>query len=288
MTPVVGVFGIGMGPCATAAGLRDVGTLAEELGYESVWAPEHTVLPSPRRSPSPLDPDHPILDPLIALALVAGVTRRVRLGTGVLILPQHNPVRLAKAVASLDVVSDGRAVLGLGVGYLEPEMEAMGVSPRGRGARSDEFIEAMQALWYDKAPAMDGRHVSFSQVDAHPRPVQARVPLVVGGRTEAAFRRAVRYGSGWYGFALDRAAVQTCISALRTAAEAAGRDLSELTITVTPNETLTPEVVADYAQLGVHRLAVMRPGSRDRVVGWSEFEEFVRANAPREIGATAA
>ncbi|WP_194897631.1 LLM class F420-dependent oxidoreductase [Catenulispora pinisilvae] len=284
----MGVFGIGMGPCATASGLRNVGKLAEELGYESVWAPEHTVLPSPRQSPSPLDPDHPILDPLIALALVAGVTRRVRLGTGVLILPQHNPVRLAKAVASLDVVSDGRAVLGLGVGYLEPEMEAMGVSPRGRGARSDEFIEAMQALWYDKAPAMDGRHVSFSQVDAYPRPVQPRVPLVVGGHTEAAFRRTVRYGSGWYGFALDRAAVKTYISVLRTAAEAAGRDLSELTITVTPNETLTPEVVADYAQLGVHRLAVMQPGSRDRVLGWGEFEEFVRANAPREIGATSA
>ena len=136
-----------MGPCATAAGLRRFGALAEESGYESVWAPEHVVLPSPRQAPSPLDPDYPILDPLIALALVAGVTRRVRLGTGVLILPQHNPVRLAKEAASLDVLSEGRVVLGVGVGYLEPEMEAMGVSPRGRGARADEFLDALHTLW---------------------------------------------------------------------------------------------------------------------------------------------
>jgi probable F420-dependent oxidoreductase len=250
-----------------------------------VWAPEHVVLPSPRQAPSPLDPDHPILDPLIALALVAGVTRRVRLGTGVLILPQHNPVRLAKEVASLDVLSEGRVLLGVGVGYLEPEMVAMGVSPRGRGARADEFLDALHTLWYDKAPVMDGQHVAFSEVDAHPRPVQAHVPLVVGGRAEAAFRRAVRYGSGWYGFALDRARVASDISTLRAVASAAGRDFGELTVTITPTETLTPEVVADYAELGVHRLAVMQPEFRYRVVTAAEFEEFVLANAPREVGA---
>lgn len=276
-----------MGPCATAAGLRRIGALAEELGYESLWAPEHVVLPSPRQSPSPMDPDYPILDPLIALALVAGVTRRVRLGTGVLILPQHNPVRLAKEVASLDVVSEGRTVLGVGVGYLEPEMAAMGVTPRGRGARADEFLQAMRTLWYDEAPAMDGSHVSFSGVDAWPRPVQERIPVVVGGRSPAAFRRAVRYGSGWYGFRLDRARAEGDISSLRASASAAGRDPSELTVTVTPTEKLTPEVVADYAALGVHRLAVMQPDFRFRVVTAGEFEEFVYANAPGEVGAAA-
>ncbi|MEZ0114726.1 putative F420-dependent oxidoreductase [Catenulispora sp. EB89] len=285
--PVVGVFGIGMGPCATAAGVRSIGALAEELGYESLWAPEHVVLPSPREAPSPLDPDYPILDPLIALALAAGVTRRVRLGTGVVILPQHNPVRLAKEAASLDAVSGGRFELGVGVGYLEPEMAALGVSPRGRGARADEFLQAIQTLLYDEAPAMDGRHVSFAGIDAHPRPVQERIPVVVGGGSEAAFRRAVRFGSGWYGFALDRARVAECVSSLRTAADVAGRDFGELTITVTPTETLSADVVADYAALGVHRLAAMQPDFRHRVVTAAEFEEFVRANAPGEIGAAA-
>lgn len=279
----MGVFGIGMWPCVTAPGLRKIGKLAEELGYESVWAPEQEVLPDSRQTPPPLDPRHPVLDPLIALALVAGVTRRLRLGTGVLILSRHDPVRLAKEVASLDAVSDGRAILGISVGQPESEMVVARASPSWRDGQAEEPPRTIEALW---PSATAEQHISFPQEDACPQPPQLRVPLVVGGRNQAAFRHAVRYGSGWYGFGLDRARAEADLRALSAEAAVVGRDFGELTITVTPTETLTHEVISDYARMGVDRLVVMHPaGSRDGTLEWAEFEEFVRANAPREVGA---
>ena len=138
--PTLGLFAHQHGCCATAEGARRLGTLAEELGYDSLWMGEHVVAPSPRIPPSPQEPDSPILDPLVALAFMAAVTERLRLATGIIILPQRNPVVLAKQLASLDVVSGGRVVFGMGVGYLEPEMRAVGVPMEGRGARSDEYV----------------------------------------------------------------------------------------------------------------------------------------------------
>ena len=157
----LGLFGTNMGTAATAEGARRLGTLAEELGYDSLWMGEHVVAPSPRVPPSPQEPDYPVLDPLVALGFMAAVTERVRLATGIIILPQRNPVVLAKQLASLDVVSRGRVMFGMGVGYLEPEMRAIGVPMEGRGARADEYVAAMRALWDDEKPAFTGEHVSF-------------------------------------------------------------------------------------------------------------------------------
>jgi probable F420-dependent oxidoreductase len=171
--------------------------LAEELGYGSWWAGEHVVLPSPRVPSSPMEATDPILDPLVHLAFVAAVTTTIQLGTGIVILPQRNPLVLAKQVASLDVVSGGRLLLGVGAGYLEPELAAVGVDLATRGSRTDEYLDAMASLWHDPAPAFHGRHVSFEKVDAHPRP--ANVRIVVGGHSPAAFRRAVSRGHGWFG-----------------------------------------------------------------------------------------
>lgn len=286
--PVIGLFGINMGPCATAEGAVRIARLAEELGYESLWTAEHAVLPSPRVRPSPMQPDYPITDPLVALALLAGVTRRVRLATGIIILPQRNPVVLAKELASLDVLSGGRLIFGMGVGYLEPEMRAIGVAMSGRGARSDEYLQAMRALWEDPAPAYRGRHVEFAGVDAYPRPLQRPVPVMVGGHGDAAYRRTVRYGAGWYGFMQDRRGTAAHIDALRKEAAATGRDFGELNISVTPAEELDSDVVRDYAELGVHRLVVMEPAARRRVLPLPELETFVRANAPERVGGTPA
>ncbi len=171
--------------------------VAEELGYASWWAGEHAVLPSPRVPSSPMDATEPILDPLTHLAFVAAVTSRLRLGTAVVILPQRNPVVLAKQAASLDVLSGGRFSLGVGAGYLEPELAAVGVDLATRGSRTDEYLDAMHSLWHDPAPEFHGRHVSFARVDAHPRPSGVRV--VVGGHSPAALRRAVSRGHGWFG-----------------------------------------------------------------------------------------
>jgi probable F420-dependent oxidoreductase len=148
--------------------------LAEELGYGSWWAQDHVVLPT--TAGSPIDPATPIVDPIVHLAHVAAVTRWMTLGTAVIILPQRNPLVLAKQAASLDVLSGGRFVLGVGAGWLVAEMVAVGVDPAGRGERTDEYLDAMTALWTEPAPEFHGRHVDFSGVDA---PTAERYP---GGR----------------------------------------------------------------------------------------------------------
>src|SRR4051794_10205194 len=275
-----------MGVCASADGAVRIAGLAEELGYESLWMGEHVVAPSPRVRPSPIEPDYPIPHPVVTLARVAGETERVRLATGIVILPQRNPVVLAKELASLDVLSGGRLVFGIGVGYGEPEMRAVGVPMEGRGARADEYLQTMRSLWEDEAPAFQGRHVELGGVDAHPRPVQARIPVVVGGNSPAAFRRAVRHGDGWYGFMLDRFATEAAIDSLRREAESADRDFAELSITVSPSEPLDEGVLADYEALSVDRLALVPPADfwRNRSP-LAEVEEFVRANAPARVGA---
>ena len=280
----LGLFGTNMGAAATAEGARRLGTIAEDLGYDSLWMGEHVVAPSPRVAPSPQEPDYPVLDPLVALGFMAAVTERVRLATGIIILPQRNPVVLAKQLASLDVVSRGRVVFGMGVGYLEPEMRAVGVPMEGRGARSDEYVAAMRALWEDENPAFEGEHVSFGGVDGYPRPVQDRIPVIVGGHSEAAHRRAVRIGDGWYGFALDRATTADQIKSLRTAARDAGRDFDSLEVTVSPAERLDADVVRDFSEMGVDRLVLI---SRQDLT-LDELESRVRRNAPEQIGATPA
>jgi probable F420-dependent oxidoreductase len=142
----------------------------------------------------------PILDPLISLTYVAAVTKRLEVATGIIILPQRNPLVLAKQAASLDVVSGGRLLLGIGVGWLEPELNALGVQMSERGTRTDEYLDAMTALWTEPAAAYHGRFVSFEHVDAYPKPLQSGGPrIVIGGHSPAAYRRAVMRGHGWFG-----------------------------------------------------------------------------------------
>ena len=280
--PTVGLFAINSYACADPGAARRVARLAEELGYDSLWAGEHVVVPSPRVEPSPMDPEDPILDPLIALAHLAGVTERIRLGTGLVILPQRNPLVLAKQVASLDVLSGGRLMLGLGVGYLEPELRALGVPMAGRGARADEYLAAMRSLWEDEAPSFSGSYAEFEGVDAHPRPLQSPLPVVIGGHSHAAHLRAARHGDGWYGFLLGLRAMAEQGESLRRAVEEAGRE-RPLHISVSPARPLDEAVVGAYAELGVERLIVVpRPE-----LALDELLEFVERNGPEAVGAAA-
>jgi probable F420-dependent oxidoreductase len=280
--PTIGLFAINSHACADPEGAAQVAALAERLGYDSLWAGEHVVVPSPRVDPSPMEPDEPILDPLVALAHLAGRTERILLGTGVIILPQRNPVVLAKQVASLDVLSGGRLIVGIGVAYLEPEMTAIGVPMAARGARADEYLAAMRSLWEDEAPAHHGRYADFEGVDAYPRPVQRPLPVVVGGHTELAFRRAARAADGWYGFLVGLRAMAAHRESLDRAIEQAGRE-RPLHVSVSPSRPLDPGTVAAYADLGVDRLIVVpTPGlSLDELLG------FVESNAPARVGAAA-
>jgi probable F420-dependent oxidoreductase len=283
VAPTIGLFAINSHACAEPEGAARIAALAERLGYDSLWAGEHVVVPSPRVDPSPMEPDEPILDPLVALAHLAGHTERILLGTGLIILPQRNPLVLAKQAASLDVVSGGRLILGIGVGYLEPEMTAIGVPMEGRGARSDEYLAAMRSLWHDDAPAHDGRYASFVGVDAYPRPVQRPLPIVVGGHTNAAFRRSARHADGWYGFLVGLRAMAQYREAIDGAIEHAGRE-RPLHVSVSPSRRLDPDTVAAYAELGVDRLIVIPPPG----LSLDELAEFVEANAPTAVGAAAA
>src|SRR5437867_180056 len=174
-----GLFGINIGPCADPLVARRVAEEAEAAGFESVWTGEHVVLPDPQVSPSPVPPETPFLDPAVSLAYVAAHTRALRLGTGIIILPQRNPLVLAKELASLDVLSGGRLIFGLGIGYLRPEFDALGVSFDDKGARAMEYLGAMRAVWTDDKPAFDGRFVAFRGIQSLPRPVQKPHPPIV-------------------------------------------------------------------------------------------------------------
>ena len=213
------------------------------------------------------------------------MTTRVRLGTGIVILPQRNPLVLAKELASLDALSAGRLIFGVGVGYLEPEFRALGAPFEHRGAVADEYLAAMQAIWSQARPAYQGRFVSFANVQAHPQPVQRpHPPIVIGGRTAAAFRRAVQYGNGWYGFALDVDGTAQALAGLRDAAQRYPRPahLGPLQISITPGRGAGVDLasVEKFAALGVHRLILMPSPRLDR----AGLQQYVEDVGSRLIG----
>ena len=263
----IGLFGINMGPCAEPGALARVARAAEEAGFDSLWAGEHVVLPDPQAPPSPAPPEMPILDPTVALTWAAANTKTVRLGTGIIILPQRNPLVLAKELASLDVLSGGRLIFGIGVGYLKAEFDALGIPFSAKGARTEDYLTAMRAIWTQAQPRHAGRFAAFAGVQARPRPVQTPHPEVVfGGHTPAAFDRAARLAGGWYGFSLDVEQTAACLEGLRAACAKAGRSAGELEISVTPRPgraAIDRDTAARFADLGVHRLILYWPRLQD-------------------------
>ena len=155
-----GLFAVNMGPCVDPQVAARVAQAAEAAGFDSVWAGEHIVLPDPQAPPSPLPPQAAMLDPTVALAFLAAHTKTVRLGTGIIILPQRNPLVLAKELASLDVLSAGRLTFGIGIGYLKAEFDALDVPFAEKGARTEEYLGAMLAIWTMEQPRFKGRFVA--------------------------------------------------------------------------------------------------------------------------------
>src|SRR6202166_3714527 len=253
-----GLFGINMGPCANPSTAAAAARAAEAAGFESVWTGEHIVLPEPQVPPSPVPADAPFIDTAVALAFIAAQTKTIRLGTGIIILPQRNPVVLAKELASTDVLAGGRLIFGIGGGYLKPEFEAIGAPFDHKGARSEEFLRAMIALWTMDKPEFRGRFVSFGGVNAMPRPGQQPPPeIVFGGHTKEAFSRAARLAKGWYGFALDLETTMRHVEGLKAACKEAGRPCDELEISVTPSRRIDRDEARRFADAGVHRLILL-------------------------------
>lgn len=273
-TPKLAVFGINMGTMADPSVMVRVAQEAEAAGYESVWTGEHIVLPDPQAPPSPAAPEVPMADTAVSLAFIASATSTIRLGSGIIILPQRQPAVLAKSLATLDHLSGGRLLFGLGVGYLEPEMTACSTPMAKRGARADEYLEAMRTLWTTDAASFDGEFVRFDGVTANPKPAQSSIPVIVGGHSRAAARRAVRTAHGWYGFMRDVETTKADLAVLEELADEHERpaELGPLEISITPTGRLKPGELEAYAGLGVDRL-ILQPGhhrTQDELLAYIE------------------
>jgi len=256
-----GYFGFNHGALHEPDDIARVLVTAEQLGYESIWTGEHVVLVDPHEAPSPVPPETNFVDTVASLAFAAAKTERIKLGSGIILLPQRNPVVLAKELAGIDVLSKGRLLFGVGVGYVPREFETIGVPYEERGARMTEHIEAIRELWTSEQPTFEGRFTQFSGIQSRPRPVQApHPPIIVGGMSEPALRRAVAQGDGWYGFFQDLEATAAAVAGLEEAAKSTERrdGLSRLEISITPPGPVDADTAKRYEDLGVDRLILMR------------------------------
>ena len=233
---------------------------AEEAGFESAWTVEHTVIPENYQSAYPYSEDGKMAggqddvslpDPLIWMAYVASVTSKIKLATGILILPQHNPVITAKQIATLDMMSGGRILIGIGVGWMREEFEALGAPFEDRGARTDDYVAAMRALWSQEIATHHGEYANFENIYCRPQPIDGAVPIIVGGHSRPAARRAGRLGNGYFP---ARGAPADLISLARETAEEHGRDPDTLEITTSfPDDV---DQISALADAGIDRLLI--------------------------------
>ncbi|MCK6554861.1 LLM class F420-dependent oxidoreductase [Candidatus Binatia bacterium] len=262
-----GIMYANAGPFAFPESLLNLARTAEEVGVESLWSVEHVVIPVGYASRYPYNEsgklpggeDIPIADPVLPLAYAAAVTRTLRLGTGIMILPQRHPIYVAKEMATLDVLSNGRAMLGVGIGWLEEEFQSIGVPFKQRAARTEESIRAIRSLWKPEPQPFAGKYYAWGPVQSQPKPMQQPgVPIVIGGHSEGAARRAARFGDGFFPARgpLDR--LRTLLAIVRDECAALGRDPA--TIEVTAAETTADlDAVRRYQDLGVSRVVVAPP-----------------------------
>ena len=271
-----------MGPIEQGAYAADFARLAEELGFESVWVVEHAVMCVEYESIYPYDPSgrSPFSaevtqpDPLIWLTWAAAATTRIRLATGVLILPQRNPVILAKELASLDQLSGGRMMLGMGVGWVKEEALAVGSSFHDRGKRANEAIDVMRCLWREPVASFKGAYTQFEGVVSRPKPAQeGGVPIIVGGHSKAAARRAGRQGDGFYPLGMDLDGMASLRGVMEEAAHEAGRDPGAIEITM--GGTADADQAARFQDAGVGRVLLF-PTSGDLDTLRSQLEPFAR------------
>jgi probable F420-dependent oxidoreductase len=264
-----GLMFVNSGPFANPKLFEVLVRTADEVGIESLWTVEHVVVPVGYESAYPYSstgkmPGNneklPIPDPVVPLAYAAAITKRVKLGTGIMILPQRHPVYVAKEMATLDVLSNGRALLGVGIGWLEEEFEVVGVPFKQRAARTEESVRALRSLWGSSPSSFDGRFYRWGPVESYPKPVQPRgVPIVVGGHVEGAARRAARVGDGFFPARGELDLLTKLFAAMRDECGKVGRKPEEIELTTGMNGN-DRDAVRRYEDLGVSRLIVSPPG----------------------------
>lgn len=282
-----GILFANVGPFMIPESLARLAGAAEDAGLESMWTVEHVVIPVGYQSPYPYSPSGkipgpenvPIPDPLLPLAFAAAVTKRIRLATGVMILPQRHPAYVAKEVATLDVLSNGRAILGIGSGWLAEEFDTVGVPFRERGARTNEAIRAVRSLWAPEARPFEGKFYRWPAVESNPKPVQRPgVPIVVGGHSEAAARRAARLGDGFFPARGDVETLTKLFAILREECAKIGRKPESIELTTGLGKP-DLDTVKRYRDMGLSRLAISPSGFDEDSVrkGLEEFATKVIA-----------
>ena len=265
----IGFFAVGIGATVEPQVVRAVAQAAEQLGFATLWAPEHVVLMqqyasqypySDGRFPGP--PDIPIADPFTTLAYAAACTTTIRLGTGICLVPEHNPLILAKTAATLDRLSGGRFILGAGVGWLAEEFQALGVPFARRAPRTREYIDVMRQLWSEPVSTHHGEFAQFDAVTSFPKPAQrGGIPVWFGGESPPALRRVASYGDGWLGFKLMPDAAGEKIREIETMLAASGRKRADVTLAVSPySEPISTDDLKRYRDAGVDEVALLLRG----------------------------
>lgn len=262
----IGIVPINVGGPRTAEQMVDVVQHAEAAGIESVWTFEHVIVPVQYESTYPYDrsgkmpiqPEGWFIDPLISLAHVAAATKTIRLGTGVNIFPQTNPLLFAKQVASIDRLSAGRLILGLGIGWLAEEYQAMGTPFARRGARFDDYLEAVKKVWTGGVVEHESDFVSWHGFKSHPTPFQEpHPPILMGGTTSKTLERVVKVAQGWYAPSDSQTLLRAKLDELRQLADAAGRPFDSIDITTSWRMSARPDALPELEELGINRVVAL-------------------------------
>ncbi len=274
----VGLFAPLANPFATPEYIQAIGAGAEERGFDSIWLAEHVVLfdqyasqyPYAADGKIPVPTESGMLDPFPALSYLAACTKTIRLGTGICLLPQRNPVYTAKEAATVDWISNGRLDFGIGVGWLEEEYQALGVPFERRGARCRAYIDVLKTLWCDPVSEYEGEFYSLPPTRQFPKPVQQpHPPIHFGGESDAALRRVADLGQGWYGFGQTAEQVTERIAKLTSMLDKRGRSRQEIEVSICPYLLgATPEIIEGYEAAGVDRLILLATApSADAIPG---------------------
>jgi probable F420-dependent oxidoreductase len=289
----IGLAALGIGRGARPATLQAVARAADATGFATLWMGQHVVLfdrhdsryPYSERGEFAVPATTDWLDPFVTLSAAATITSRIRLATGICLVPQHNPLILAKQVASLDRLSDGRFVFGIGIGWLAEEFAALGIPFARRAERTREYVALMRRLWSEEVTTFHGEFASVDGVRSFPKPVRGgRLPVILGGESRAALTRAAEYGDGWHGFNLSPEEAAERIAVLRSLLQRRERDPAAFEIVVAPfTKPVRPADLARYHAAGVHEVTIVAtpPLDESRMTAWVEdlANEWVRPAA---------
>ena len=266
-----------------------VAQLAESVGFESVWTFEHVIVPLDYQSKYPYNasgkmgaaPETNFFDPLIALTAIAVNTKKIRLGTGVNILSQTNPLLLAKQTASLDRISGGRFMLGVGIGWLQEEFVAMGTPFDRRGARFDDYVEGMRKVWSGDVVEHDSDFLNWHGFKSYPLPMQKPMPVIIGGAKGKIFERIAKHGDGWFAPITDPAELGTALAELRSVCKRVGRNYADIEITTMWAPEMGLDTIKRLEELGVARVTTFATAGPDPVEGIKKIGSDVIAKLER-------